>query len=132
MKQFFIQIFTWWNRQTVGTRFYTWRKGEEVGRDEFGNIYYREAKRDKRWVIYNSLAEASSVPPGWNGWLHHTVDVAPVDEDYQPHSWQQPYVQNLTGTPGAYRPKGSVLNTAQRPQATGDYKAWRPQNSGES
>lgn len=127
MKQLFLQIFTWWNGQTIGTRFYTWRKGKLVGHDEFGNTYYREAKRDKRWVIYKGVAEASCVPPGWNGWLHHTVDVAPSEEDYQPRAWQRGHVQNLTGTPGAYRPKGSVLTENKRPSATGDYKAWRPE-----
>ena len=25
-------------------------------------------------------------PPGWNGWLHHTVDTPPSEEDYQPAS----------------------------------------------
>ncbi len=127
MKQFLLQIFTWWNGQTMGTRFYTWRKGELVGKDEFGNTYYRESKRDKRWVIYNGVAEASAVPPGWNGWLHHTVDVAPSEEDYQPRAWQQPHEQNMTGTPAAYRPQGSVLSSGERPAATGDYKAWRPE-----
>ncbi len=34
----------------------------------------------RRWVIYSGDAEASKVPPGWNGWLHHTVDVAPTEE----------------------------------------------------
>lgn len=127
MKQLFLQIFTWWNGQTIGTRFFTWRKGELVGHDEFGNTYYRNIELKKRWVIYKGVAEASSVPPGWNGWLHHTVDVAPSEEDYTPHAWQQAYVQNLTGTPGAYRPKGSVLGENKRPSATGDYKAWRPE-----
>lgn len=127
MKQLLLQIFTWWNGQTVGTRFFTWRKGERVGEDEFGNIYYREVKTDKRWVIYNGVAEASSVPPGWNGWLHHTVDVAPSEEDYQPREWQKQHVQNMTGTTAAYRPEGSVLGANERPAATGDYKAWRPE-----
>ncbi len=127
MKKFFLQLFTWWNGQTIGTRFYTWRKGELVGHDEFGNLYYREPARDKRWVIYHDVAEASSVPPGWNGWLHHTVDVAPSEEHYQPRSWQQTHVQNMTGTPAAYRPQGSVLSANERPPATGDYKAWRPE-----
>ena len=27
---------------TLGTRLYTWLRGEEVGRDDFGNRYYRE------------------------------------------------------------------------------------------
>ena len=32
------QIFTWWNGQTIGTRFHTWRFGTRVGQDEFGNV----------------------------------------------------------------------------------------------
>ena len=31
MKQFILQIFTWWNGQTLGTRFHTWRRGKLVG-----------------------------------------------------------------------------------------------------
>ena len=41
MLAWLIQIFTWWNGQTLNTRFHTWRFGERVGTDEFGNIYYR-------------------------------------------------------------------------------------------
>ena len=41
MKDWLLQIFTWWNGQTIGTRFHTWRHGELVGEDEFGNVYYR-------------------------------------------------------------------------------------------
>ena len=33
------QIFTWWNGQTIGTRFYTARNGELVGEDDQGNRY---------------------------------------------------------------------------------------------
>ena len=56
--------------------------GQLVGHDEFGNAYYRKPGIDpalgfeRRWVIYNGVSEASKTPPGWNGWLHHTVDVA--------------------------------------------------------
>ena len=35
------QFFTWWNGQTLNTRLHTWRFGEVVGNDEFGNTYYR-------------------------------------------------------------------------------------------
>jgi NADH:ubiquinone oxidoreductase subunit len=27
MKDWLLQIFTWWNGQTIGTRFHTWRFG---------------------------------------------------------------------------------------------------------
>jgi len=32
----------------------------------------------------------------------------------------------MTGTPYAYRPKGSLYASGQRPKATGDYEAWTP------
>ncbi len=92
MKNFLLKLFTWWNSQTFGTQFWTWKYGEAVGTDEFGNKYYRTkgGKIDptllfeRRWVIYNGYAEASSVPPSWHGWLHHTVDTPPTQENYQP------------------------------------------------
>ena len=34
MKTLLTQIFTWWNGQTIGTRFHTWRFGKKVGQDE--------------------------------------------------------------------------------------------------
>ena len=90
MKTFFLRFFTWWNGQTFGTQLWTWLYGEFVGEDEFGNRYYRTkgGKIDptlgfeRRWVIYNGFAEASTVPPSWHGWLHHTVDVPPTQESY--------------------------------------------------
>ena len=128
------QMFTWWSGQTLNTRFNTWRNGELVGHDEFGNSYYRTngGKLDpvlgfeRRWVIYAGESDASMTPPGWYGWLHHTVDVAPTQESYTPRAWQMPHLPNQTGTPNAYRPQGSTLSTGARPGATGDYGAWTP------
>jgi NADH:ubiquinone oxidoreductase subunit len=134
MRDFFTQFFTWWNGQTIGTRFHTWRKGERVGTDEFGNVYYRThggaldpaLGTDRRWVIYNGEADGSRVPPGWKGWMAHTVDTPPTQEEYQPREWQKPHEPNLTGTPGAYRPKGSILVQGERAASNGDYKPWTP------
>jgi len=130
MKTFLLQFFTWWNGQTLGTRLHTWRKGTEVGRDEFGNIYYEGGinsdGQTRRWVIYNGVSEASKIPPGWHGWMHHRVDTPPVKEDYKPREWQKSYQPNLTGTPQAYRPQGSVLSPTTRPAVGGDYDAWIP------
>ncbi len=113
MKKFFTQVFTWWNGQTLGTRFHTWRKGERVGEDEFGNIYYQGGKdsegRTRRWVIFNGYAEASAIPPGWHGWMHHRVDTPPSKEDYRPREWQKPHLQNLTGSPLALTPSRKGL-----------------------
>jgi len=131
MKNFFLQLFTWWNGQTIGTRFYSWwHKAERVGEDAAGNVYYR-AKNvppfgERRWVIYNGVAEASAIPPGWHGWMHHRTDTPPTEENYKPHSWEREHQPNLTGTPRAYRPSGSILTPQSRPAATGDYQAWSP------
>ncbi len=69
-------LFTWWNGATIGTRVYTALVGRLVGTDEFGNRYMKN-RRGRRWVIYNGYAEASSIPPGWYGWMHKTVDEPP-------------------------------------------------------
>jgi NADH:ubiquinone oxidoreductase subunit len=134
MKQFFLKVFTWWNGQTFGTQLWTWRFGELVGLDGQGNRYYRTIGRkidptlgfERRWVVYNGLAEASRIPPEWHGWIHHTVDVAPTEETYAPREWEKPHVPNMTGTPLAYRPPGSTLASGRRPAATGDYQSWKP------
>ena len=35
------QIFTWWNKNTIGTFLKTIFFGKFVGKDEFGNKYYK-------------------------------------------------------------------------------------------
>ena len=130
MNNFLVQMFTWWNGATVATRFHTWRNGTRVGEDEFGNVYYQGGTdsegRTRRWVIYNGPAEASAIPSGWHGWMHHRTNVSPADESYKPREWQKEHRPNMTGTSEAYRPKGSQLNPEQRPTVTGDYDAWTP------
>lgn len=127
---FLKQIFTWWNGQNLNTRFHTWRKGTKVGEDEFGNTYYEGGTdsegRTRRWVIYGGYSEASSIPPGWHGWMHHRTDKAPVNDGYKPHEWQKTHQPNLTGSAAAYRPKGSLTTPEKRPTVTGDYDAWTP------
>jgi NADH:ubiquinone oxidoreductase subunit len=112
-------------------RLFTWRRGELVGTDPFGNTYYRDKKatgqRERRWVLYNGEPEASKVPPEWHGWLHYTVDTPPTEEKYTSRPWQKPHRENMTGTPEAWRPSGSILGKGKRPAATGDYQAWKPE-----
>lgn len=129
-----IRFLTWWNGGTLNTRFHTWRFGELVGHDEFGNAYYRTAGGavdpalgwERRWVIYAGESEGSATPPGWYGWLHHTTDTPPTEGAYVPHEWEASYQPNMTGTPAAWRPPGSTLSVGKRPPATGDYEAWSP------
>lgn len=130
MKNFLLQFFTWWNGTTLGTRFYTWRFGKRVGQDEFGNVYF-EGGNDplgttRRWVVYNGEADASKIPPGWYGWMHHRIDVPPTEEDFRPRDWMKPHEPNQTGTERAYRPPGSIRTPEKRPVVTGDYDAWTP------
>ena len=126
MKSLFLQIFAWWHRQTLGTRLFTWRRGALVGEDERGNRYYRDRKGSgRRWVVYADEVEASLVPPGWRAWLHHTVEDAPAEGAYRPRAWEKPHRPNLTGTPQAYRPKGS-LRHARDPGAGAAYRPWNP------
>jgi NADH:ubiquinone oxidoreductase subunit len=124
---------------TIGTRIFTLFKGEFVGKDQFGNRYYRERgrralvkgggmrSRERRWVIYKGIAEASRVPPEWHGWLHHTVQNPPAPGSGRRYPWQKQHLPNLTGTPYAYRPEGSLLRGGRRAKATGDYEAWTPE-----
>ncbi|RUT32801.1 NADH:ubiquinone oxidoreductase subunit NDUFA12 [Arsenicitalea aurantiaca] len=127
MKQFLAEIFVWWHGQTWGTRLYLWRFFRYVGSDEFGNRYFEAKAGDKRWVVYNGPAEPSTIPPGWHGWMHHRTDTPPSSETYAARAWEKPHLQNLTGTPLAYRPDGSLLTKGQRPRVTGDYDAWSPE-----
>lgn len=126
MKQFFAELFIWWNRQTMGMRLWTALHGRYVGMDECGNRYFQHRKNDRRWVMFNGPIEASAIPPGWHGWIHHRVDTPPSGETYTPWPWQRAHLANLTGTAMAYRPDGSIVNKAKRPEVSSDYQAWSP------
>ncbi|MEL7346836.1 MAG: NADH:ubiquinone oxidoreductase subunit NDUFA12 [Pseudomonadota bacterium] len=127
LMDWFLELVTWWNGQTIGTRLFTARHGVLVGEDEAGNKFYRTEDGSRRWVIYNGEAEASRVSPDWHGWLHHTYDTPPTDAPLPVQVWEKPHVPNLTGTDQAYRPPGSVLTPATRAPARGDYDAWQPE-----
>lgn len=124
-------IFTWWNDATLGARFDIGRRARPVGRDDQGNRYFEERRpslegRRRRYVIYNGYAEPSRVPAEWHGWLHYTFDSPPTEAPLPTKSWEKPHRPNLTGTPSAYRPQGSLTEGAERPRSTGDYEAWKP------
>jgi NADH:ubiquinone oxidoreductase subunit len=124
---------------TLGTLLLTWLRGELVGTDRFGNRYYREkggrplvrgggrASREKRWVVYQGEPEASKVPPEWHAWLHHTIDEVPRPQARPRYPWEKEHQPNMTGTPFAYHPRGSVLRGGVRAPATGDYEPWTPE-----
>jgi NADH:ubiquinone oxidoreductase subunit len=124
-----LRLFTWWNGQTFGTQLWTALYGEFVGTDEFGNRYYQNATGSRRWVLYNGTVEASRVPPDWHGWLHFTFREPPTIAPLRSKSFELPYVPNLSGLPGAYRPAGSLAAQGVRAPATADYEAWSPEQS---
>ena len=118
------QLFTWWNGETIATRFFTWRKGRRVGDDAEGNVYYQNADGSRRWVIFAGDSEASRIPPEWHGWLHHTWQQPPTEAPLPRKVWEKPHLANQTGSDSAYRPSGSLLST-QGPRAS-DYEPWSP------
>ena len=116
----------------LGTLIYTWINGKIVGKDEFGNRYYRSRRknrwgREERWCLFGGESEASSVPPEWNAWLHHTVAEPLIRASTKVKSWQRSHLPNLTGTEDAYRPVGHFTQGEKRMRATGDYQPWSPE-----
>ena len=112
------KIFTWWHRQTFGTFLKTLFFGKFVGRDKYGNKYYKN-KKDERWVVYSSNIEASKITSDWYLWIHHTVNEIP-DDNKKKYSWQKEHSENLTGTIDSYKPnKISKINNKKK------YETWK-------
>ena len=95
-------LFTWWNKQTFGTFLKTLFFGKFVGKDEYGNKYYRN-KKDERWVIYSQNIEATKITSDWFLWMHHTIDKIP-NGDEKKFKWQKKHKDNKTGSKEAYKP----------------------------
>ena len=95
-------IFTWWNRQTLGTFLKTLFTGIFVGKDKFGNKYYKN-KSDERWIIYSKEVEATKITSDWYHWMHHTNDKIPSETDKK-YDWQKEHSENRTGTSQSYKP----------------------------
>lgn len=139
---FLSKIFTWWNGATIGTQLFTARRGEKVGTDAQGNVYYRlrgrragkggtaSAGAERRWVIYNGANDSSRVPPEWHGWLHGAFDDVPESHLPPARIWEAEYTPNATGTADAYRPQGALERGGQRVRTYGDYEAWSPDGEG--
>ena len=120
-----LRAVTWWNGQTLNTQLWTWRKGIRVGQDGAGNVFYQNADKSRRWVIFNGETEASRVSPEWHGWLHHTWDEPPTTLPLLHQTCEKPHLPNLTGTVAAYAPAGSLRRTTPKPRS--DYEAWTPE-----
>ena len=60
---------------------------KNVGKDEYGNSYYTKKNlsrknnyRERRFVLYKGIVEASKVPQEWNAWLHHATEPPPSNQ----------------------------------------------------
>ena len=95
-------IFTWWNKQTIGTLLKTIFFGKYVGKDENGNKYYR-SKKNERWVVYVKNIEATKITSDWYLWMHHTIDKVPNLKENK-YSWQKKHLENQTGTNNSFKP----------------------------
>lgn len=132
----FLKFFTWWNSSTMGTQFTLWRRRARlVGSDEQGNRYFEEKEpsasdgRKRRFVVYHGIAEASRVTPDWHGWLHHTFDEPPTVAPLKRRSFEKDHLPNMTGTPLAYRPPGSLARPDSGKGVGADYEAWTPEKA---
>lgn len=117
-----------------GTWLHTKLFGKYVGADQFGNRYYRSSRnklwgRERRWVMFKGMVEATKIPPEWHAWLHHIADEPLLEEAKHMRPWQKPHRPNLTGTPFSYRPAGHDSRGGRRAKATGDYEPWVPPSS---
>lgn len=126
------QLFAWWDSTTYSTSFSLWRKRARlIGKDEQGNRYFEEAGRTgpdgrpRRYVVYHGVAEASRVTPDWHGWLHHTFDEPPTTAPLKRRAFEKDHLPNMTGTPLAYHPPGSLARNKGGVPA--DYEAWSPE-----
>lgn len=118
-------LFSWWSGTTFGTWLHTLRRGQEVGRDLAGNIYYTDAA-GRRWVTYAIDNDASRVPPEWHLWLHKTTNLTPGEATTPVRSWEQSWRPNPTGTALAELPSGALSSLGQRAPAAADYRPWSP------
>ncbi len=105
MLTFIKEILTWWNRQTIGTRLHTFFFGNFVGKDEFGNKYYENKKKNKRWVIYKDEIEATKIPVEWYSWIHFIKNKLESTHELKKYNWQKNHLSNQTGTDKAYNPE---------------------------
>ncbi len=129
-----LKLFTWWNSSTIGTQFTLWRrKARLVGSDEQGNRYFEEKEssasdgRKRRFVVYHGVAEGSRVTPDWHGWMHHTFEEPPTVAPLKRRAFEKDHLPNMTGTPLAYRPPGSLARPDSGKGVGTDYEAWSPE-----
>ena len=101
---------------------------KKAGEDKYGNVYYFKKNkspinnfRDRRFVLYKGVVEASKIPQEWNAWLHHMSKEIPKRASSKP-KWIKEHVPNLTGTPFAYEYK----DRKNKKKLKNVYSVWSP------
>ncbi len=101
---------------------------KKVGEDNYGNKYFFKKNsspknnfRERRFVIYKGVVEASKIPQEWNAWLHHMSNNIPISNEKKP-KWIKNHVPNLTGTPYAYEYK----DKKNKMKIKNIYSRWSP------
>ena len=101
---------------------------QKVGEDDYGNIYYVDKSktptnnyRERRWIIYNGIVEASKVPQEWNAWLHHVTKNIPKKTIRKP-KWFKKHLPNQTGTMNSIIPKNKII----KDKINNLYSTWKP------
>ncbi len=131
----FDKIFSWWSGATLGALFTIGRTSAFVAQDEFGNRYF-EARTDResydkgrrrRYVTYKGYAEPTKIPPEWHAWMHYLTEEPPTVSPLRRRAFEKDHAPNLTGTPYAWKPKGSIARGGERAPAIGDYQPWCPE-----
>ncbi|WWD19020.1 hypothetical protein CI109_103477 [Kwoniella shandongensis] len=101
--------------------------GRHVGTDQFGNRYFENLNPNEeipgrhRWIDFSQDDfNASQVPPEWHSWLSHIRHLPPSEDpivkQWTP-TWKAPFVENMTGTRGAYKPYSTTAPKV---------RAWEP------
>ncbi|GLB33419.1 putative accessory subunit of the mitochondrial membrane respiratory chain NADH dehydrogenase (Complex I) [Lyophyllum shimeji] len=117
----------WWHQmQYIGDA----KSGTYMGRDQFGNRYFQNDNPEEeipgrhRWVDFAQHDfNATQVPAEWHSWLQHIREEPPHKDPVMMNSsppWKAPWIENLTGTRGAYRPYNTVKTKIS---------AWEPKSA---
>ncbi|KAJ3539256.1 hypothetical protein NM688_g6391 [Phlebia brevispora] len=106
-----VGIKEWWHQlQYIGDA----KSGTLKGKDQFGNRYFENMNPEEeipgrhRWVDFAQHDyNATQVPAEWHAWLQHIRKDPPIEDRVMQNlspPWKGPWVENLTGTRGAYKP----------------------------
>ena len=108
----------------LGTLLSTKLFGENIGIDDFNNLYYisKNKKNKKRWVIYHKNNDASSIPPEWQAWLTNTSKEIPNYKKILRHNWQIPHEPNLTVLNNLYNKSNQFLEVNNKTYSVWDQK----------